>query len=88
MDKLFAMKVFVVVEAQNSFVLAAEALSISAPAATRAVSWLEQSLDTKLFHRTTRRIRLTEAKQSVLGGCKTDIGGHRTCRSADNGYSL
>ena len=70
MDKLFAMKVFVVVEAQNSFVLAAEALSISAPAATRAVSWLEHSLDTKLFHRTTRRIRLTEAGSQYLVDAK------------------
>ncbi|MEM7419167.1 MAG: LysR family transcriptional regulator [Pseudomonadota bacterium] len=70
MDKLFAMRVFVTVEAHNSFVLAAEALTISAPAATRAVSWLEQSLNTKLFHRTTRRIRLTEAGGQYLTHAK------------------
>jgi DNA-binding transcriptional LysR family regulator len=66
MDKLFAMKVFVTVEAQGSFVQAAESLSISSPAATRAVAWLEQTLNTKLFHRTTRRIRLTEAGRQYL----------------------
>lgn len=70
MDKLFAMKVFVSVEAQGSFVLAAESLSISAPAATRAVAWLEQSLNTKLFHRTTRRLRLTESGAQYLTDAK------------------
>jgi len=66
MDKLFAMKVFIAVEANNGFASAAESLSISAPAATRAVSALETTLNTKLFHRTTRRIRLTEAGRLYL----------------------
>ncbi|MBU3022532.1 LysR family transcriptional regulator [Aestuariibacter sp. A3R04] len=55
------MKVFVTVQEQGSFAGAAELLSLSAPAVTRAVAYLESSLNTRLFHRTTRRIRLTEA---------------------------
>ncbi len=70
MDKLFAMRVFVTVESQGSFARAAELLSISAPATTRAVSWLEQQLNTRLFHRTTRRIRLTESGDAYLSEVK------------------
>lgn len=70
MDKLLAMKVFITVEEQGSFAAAAETLSLSAPAATRAVAFLESSLNTRLFHRTTRRIRLTEAGAQYLTDAK------------------
>ena len=61
MDRIQAMSVFAEAAKLGSFVSAAEQLSMSAPAVTRAIATLEAQLNTRLFHRTTRRIRLTEA---------------------------
>jgi DNA-binding transcriptional LysR family regulator len=44
-------------------VAASRELDLSAPAVTRSVSRLEKSLGVKLFNRTTRLVRLTEAGQ-------------------------
>lgn len=61
MDKLQNIKVFIEVAKQQSFSDAAVALSLSAPAVTRAIAALENSLNAKLFNRTTRLVRLTAA---------------------------
>ncbi|GAA6152173.1 LysR family transcriptional regulator [Pseudoteredinibacter isoporae] len=60
MNKLERMKVFVEAAGCESFVEASRRLNLSAPAVTRAVAALEQSLGGRLFNRTTRQVRLTE----------------------------
>lgn len=66
MDKLQNIKVFIEVAKQQSFSDAAVALSLSAPAVTRAIAALENSLNAKLFNRTTRLVRLTAAGSRFL----------------------
>jgi DNA-binding transcriptional LysR family regulator len=61
MDKLEAMRVFAAVVKGNSFIEASRNLDLSAPAVTRSVARLETELGVKLFHRTTRSIRLTDS---------------------------
>ncbi|SNT73851.1 LysR substrate-binding domain-containing protein [Paracoccus seriniphilus] len=60
MDRLQALKVFMAVAEAESFTAGARALGLSAPSATRAVNELERSLGSRLFTRTTRRVRLTD----------------------------
>jgi DNA-binding transcriptional LysR family regulator len=61
MDRLHMMEVFAAVAESGSFAKAARSLRLSPPAVTRAVSALEERLGTRLFLRTTRSMRLTEA---------------------------
>lgn len=70
MDKLEAMQVFAEVAKQKSFVGASEQLNLSAPAVTRSIAWLEANLGVKLFHRTTRHVRLTESGVRFLTDTK------------------
>lgn len=63
MDRLNLMTIFVAVAEQEGFAGAARLLHISPPAVTRAISALEAHLGVKLFNRTTRFVRLTEAGQ-------------------------
>jgi DNA-binding transcriptional LysR family regulator len=61
MDKLEAMRVFIVVAECQSFVAASRKLDLSAPAVTRSVAQLEKALGVRLFNRTTRHVRLTDS---------------------------
>ncbi|AJQ94515.1 LysR family transcriptional regulator [Gynuella sunshinyii] len=61
MDKLELMRVFVEVAECQSFVAASRKLDVSAPAVTRSVAQLEHMLGVRLFNRTTRHVRLTDA---------------------------
>ncbi|GGA83961.1 LysR family transcriptional regulator [Neiella marina] len=70
MDRLETMQVFVEVAKHKSFVAASEQLNLSAPAVTRAIAALENRLEVKLFHRTTRHVRLTEAGERYLTDAK------------------
>lgn len=66
MDRLHLMTVFVAVAEEEGFAGAARRLGVSAPSVTRAVAELEQHLGVKLFNRTTRFVRATEAGQRYL----------------------
>ena len=61
MDRLHTMEVFAAVADSGSFAKAAKAMRLSPPAITRAITALEDRLGTRLFVRTTRSVRLTEA---------------------------
>ncbi|NHN84211.1 LysR family transcriptional regulator [Acetobacter musti] len=69
-DRVTGMQVFVRVVAQGSFAAAARTLSLSQTMVTRHISSLEDRLGVTLFHRSTRRLSLTEAGQIYLDGCQ------------------
>jgi DNA-binding transcriptional LysR family regulator len=66
MDQLRAMTAFVRVIDEGSFAKAARSLDLAPPVITRLVADLEQSLDTRLIHRTTRRLALTPVGAQYL----------------------
>lgn len=66
MDTLQAMRAFVKVAEAGGFSEAARRLDVAPPQVTRAVQELEARIGTRLFHRTTRRVRLTDAGERYL----------------------
>lgn len=66
MDRLDEWRVFTAVAARRSFVEAARRLRRSPQAVTRAVASLEARLGTRLLHRTTRSVSLTDAGERYL----------------------
>lgn len=62
---------FVSVATRRSFVGAAKAAGVSAQVATRAVASLEERLDVRLLHRTTRAVSLTEDGEGYLARAKS-----------------
>lgn len=60
MDKIHAMQVFVRVAELESFTRAAESLGLPKGTISRQVQSLENSMGTRLLHRTTRRVQLTQ----------------------------
>ncbi|MDX1374225.1 MAG: LysR family transcriptional regulator [Burkholderiales bacterium] len=70
MDRFESMRVFVAVAEAQGFAPAARRLSMSPPAVTRAVLALEERVGARLFHRTTRVVRLTESGARFLADCK------------------
>ena len=61
MDRFAAMQVFAQVVESGSFAKAADRLGLSTSAASRHIADLEAHLQTRLLHRTTRRVSLTES---------------------------
>ena len=66
MKDLNEVTVFALIVQEMSFTRAADALEISKAAASKAIARLEGRLGTRLFERTTRRLRLTEAGEIYL----------------------
>jgi len=66
MNRFEAMSVLVAVADQRGFAPAARKLGLSPSAVTRSVAALERHLSTRLLHRTTRRVALTEAGARYL----------------------
>jgi DNA-binding transcriptional LysR family regulator len=66
MDRLHLMQVFVAVAEEEGFAGGARRLSVSPPTVTRAIAALEEHLGIKLFNRTTRFVRVSEAGQRYL----------------------
>jgi DNA-binding transcriptional LysR family regulator len=64
------MTAFVAVAEAEGFAVAAKRAGMSPPAITRAVAALEEHLGTRLFKRTTRVVRLSEAGVRFLADCK------------------
>lgn len=65
---------FVQVAENLSFARAAEILNITQSAVSRQINSLEEELDTKLFHRSTRTVSLTPAGISFLNDAKEVLG--------------
>jgi DNA-binding transcriptional LysR family regulator len=66
MDRIEDWRVFVTVASQRSFAKAAGQLGRSPQAITRAVAALESRLGTRLFHRTTRSVSLSDDGERYL----------------------
>lgn len=61
---------FTAVAEQASFSAAARRLSLSTSAVSREIARLEDRLQTRLLHRTTRRVELTDAGRDFLARCR------------------
>ncbi|WP_022967638.1 LysR family transcriptional regulator [Denitrificimonas caeni] len=70
MDRITSMRVFVRATGAGSLSAAARHLGMSPAMATKHVNALEARLGVKLFHRTTRRLSLTEAGSDYLEACQ------------------
>lgn len=85
MAKLEAMQTFVKVAETSSFAEAARQLHMSPPAVTRAVSALEEQIGTRLFTRTTRVVRLTEAGRRYFEDCRKILADVAEAEAAASG---
>ena len=70
MDRITSMRVFVRAASAGSLSAAARHLGMSPAMAAKHVNALEARLGVKLFHRTTRRLSLTEAGSNYLEACQ------------------
>lgn len=64
---------FTAVAEQASFSAAARRLGLSTSAVSREIARLEDRLQTRLLHRTTRRVELTDAGRDFLTRCRSLI---------------
>lgn len=69
LDRITGMQVFTRAASAGSLSAAARQLSLSPAMATKHVDALEQRLGVRLFHRSTRKLTLTEAGQQYLETC-------------------
>jgi DNA-binding transcriptional LysR family regulator len=72
-DLMESIKSFIAIAEQGSFAAAARQLHISAPVLTKHIHWLEETLQHRLFDRTTRHVDLTEAGKIYLTHAKKII---------------
>ncbi len=70
MDRITSMRVFAQAATGGSLSAAARHLGMSPAMAAKHVNALEARLGVKLFHRTTRRLSLTEAGSQYLEACQ------------------
>jgi LysR family transcriptional regulator, regulator for bpeEF and oprC len=66
MSSLRLLVVFSEAARQGSFAAAARELGLSSSAVVKGIARLEQSLSVRLFHRTTRRVRLTQEGEALF----------------------
>ena len=70
LDRWQAMRIFVKVAETTSFAETARLMHMSAPAVTRTVAALEEAIGARLFVRTTRSVKLTEAGGRYFEDCR------------------
>ena len=73
MDRLDAMSVLIAVAEAGSLSAASRRLGMPLTTVSRKISELESHLKTKLLHRSTRQMMLTDAGRSYLEACKCII---------------
>ena len=66
LDRLTSLEVFAKVASAGSFSAAGRAMGLSQTMVTKHIAALEDRLGIKLFHRTTRRLSITEAGRNYL----------------------
>ncbi|EPF12944.1 D-malate degradation protein R [Cedecea davisae] len=70
MDKIHAMQLFVRVAELESFTRAADTLGLPKGSVSRQIQALESTLGTRLLHRTTRRVQLTQDGMVYYERCR------------------
>ncbi|WP_459618457.1 LysR family transcriptional regulator [Bordetella sp. 2513F-2] len=66
MDRIEQFRIFIRVAHSGGFTLAAHQLGLPRPTVSLAIQQLETRLGTRLFNRTTRRVRLTQDGEALL----------------------
>jgi DNA-binding transcriptional LysR family regulator len=69
MDYIDSLRIFRSVVEARSFTRAADMHGLATPVVSRAIARLEKRLGSRLFHRTTRAVSLTEAAERFYDGC-------------------
>lgn len=85
MDRWQAMRIFVKVAETESFADTARQMFMSAPAVTRAVASLEDLIGARLFVRTTRSVKMTEAGARYFDDCRRILGDIAEAEAAAGG---
>ncbi|NYT87048.1 LysR family transcriptional regulator [Pollutimonas harenae] len=86
MDRWQAMRIFVKVAETESFAKTARQMYMSAPAVTRTVAALEELIGARLFVRTTRSVKTTEAGSRYLDDCRRILSDIAEAESAAAGH--
>jgi len=86
MDRWTAMRVFVKVAETESFAKTARHLHMSAAAVTRTIAALEELIGARLFVRTTRSVKTTEAGKRYLNDCRRILSDIAEAESAAAGH--
>ena len=86
MDRWQAMRIFVKVAETESFAKTARQMHMSAPAVTRTVAALEELIGARLFVRTTRSVKTTEAGGRYLDDCRRILNDIEQEESAAAGH--
>ncbi|WP_342935944.1 LysR family transcriptional regulator [Paraburkholderia diazotrophica] len=69
MDQLYMLRAFVAAAQHQSFSKAAASLGVTTGSISKAIAKLEASIQTRVLHRTTRSVALTEEAQSYYVSC-------------------
>ncbi|MCA9523153.1 MAG: LysR family transcriptional regulator [Myxococcales bacterium] len=85
--ELTTIRQFVHVAESGSFVGGARRSHVTPPAITKAIKKLEAELETALFFRTTRRVRLTAAGEVLLARCQRILREVEAARAELDGLS-
>ena len=86
MDRWLAMRIFVKVAETESFARTARQMHMSAPAVTRTIAALEALIGARLFIRTTRSVKTTEAGSRYLDDCRRILSDIAEAESAAAGH--
>ena len=70
MEQLYLLRAFVAAAQHRSFSRAADSLGVTTGSISKAIAKLETSLQTRLLHRTTRSVTLTEQAQAYYLTCR------------------
>jgi DNA-binding transcriptional LysR family regulator len=82
MDQLRAMEIFIEVARQRSFSEAGRRLGLTRAMVSKHVLQLEERLNARLLHRSTREVSLTDAGQAYLAPCTAAVAQAREAARA------
>jgi len=87
LDQIQLMSVFVAVAEEQGFAAASRRLNMSPPTVTRAIATLEERLSVKLFNRTTRYVKVTDAGMLYLDDVKRILQDIKLANEAARGVN-